>query len=86
MGALFKLILCLYLLSLIISLFGAFIRFVIDVGKWHNYEKKVNIISSKESEVLEYGRTNNDISGDSGTGDNDNNNSGESGRGEPLKF
>lgn len=53
MGALLKLIICFYLLSLIFSLFCGLVLFIIDVFKWHDHEKKVTIISSKENNILE---------------------------------
>ena len=90
MGALLKLILCFYLLSLIFSMFCGLLRFIIDVAKWHKQEKKVKII--KSAERSEYnGRINNDRgtgdndtrsytgTGDTGTGDNDTG-TGDSGR------
>ena len=80
MGALLKLILCLYILTLIFGCFIAVIRFFIDVGKWHDKEKPVTIISSKEwKEVEEIGR--NRSYNNRGTGDRDRDNS--SGDGEP---
>ena len=48
MGALIKLIICLYLLSLLFSLFLGLCRFLIDVRKWHKAEKKVIITKSAE--------------------------------------
>jgi hypothetical protein len=59
MGALIKLILVLYLFSLLFSMFVALLRFLIDVAKWHDKEKKVKITASNslESEVFEYERT-----------------------------
>lgn len=69
MGALLKLILCFYILSLIFSMFVGLIAFLIDVFKWHDKEYKQEIISSKERSVI-FGRT-----GSNGTGrsNNDNN-------------
>lgn len=67
MGALIKLIIVLYLLSLLFSLFVGLIRFLIDVGKWHVAEKKVIITKFIDNErSVEIGRTDN--TGDNGTG------------------
>ena len=49
-------ILILFIFAL--NAFTVFIRFWVDVGKWHKAEKQVNIISSKESEVIESERDN----------------------------
>lgn len=80
MGALIKLILCLYLLSLLFSLFCGLLRFFVDVGKWHDKEKHVKItMSNDDIERGEYnGRNDNtdtgertgDRTGDTDTGDN----------------
>lgn len=69
MGALLKLALTIYIVSLIISMIGAFIKFVADTHKWHDREERVHITKSafesdleepekpidvtKESEVIE---------------------------------
>ena len=97
MGALLKLILCFYVLTLIFGCFVAMIRFFIDVGKWHDKEKPVVIVSSNEWKEVKnlgrYGSYNNDRGtedrdgdrdNDSGTGDGDGDN--DNNRREPLDF
>ena len=71
MGALLKLLLCIYVLSLIFGCFICLIRFIIDVAKWHDKERPVTIISSNDwKEVENLGRNGNDNGGSSGdTGD-----------------
>ena len=73
MGAILKLIIVLYLLSLIFSMFTALIRFFIDVAKWHIQEKKVKI--TKSNDRGENNGRNNNIRG---TGDNDTSRAGDS--------
>lgn len=73
MGALLKLILCFYILSLIFSMFVGLIAFLIDVFKWHDKEYKQEIISSKERSVI-FGRTGSNTG--TGRSDNDNDKSG----------
>ena len=78
MGALLKLILLLYFISLLFSLAVGILRFWIDIFKWHDREKKVKIIKSIDMERGENnGRNDNteyrgtvDNTGDR-TGDND---------------
>ena len=81
MGALIKLIILFYMLSLVFSIFIASIRFIIDVGKWHLQEKKVKITKSIErgeyngrNELTGTGDNNRGTAvhatGDRGTGDN----------------
>ena len=89
MGALLKLILCFYVLNLCFGCVIAMFRFFIDVGKWHDKEKTVNITSSRKEAELN-GRKYNDNRGndgndfDGGDGDGDNNNN--SGDIEPLNL
>lgn len=57
MGDLLKLILILYVITLIFSMIIAVIKFVVDTWKWHDPEKRVHISESscEESEVEENG-------------------------------
>lgn len=64
MGELLKLVLVFYVITLIISMIIAVIKFVIDTWKWHDPEKRVHITKSafeddlkesEESEVEENG-------------------------------
>ena len=52
MGSILKLLLCLYILSLIFSMVCGFFRALIDIAKWQDHEKKVDIKSSA-SQFLE---------------------------------
>ncbi|NLG03325.1 MAG: hypothetical protein GX567_05795 [Clostridia bacterium] len=47
MGALVGSILYLYFISLIISMFAALFRFLLDVKKWHDIEEPVHITPSQ---------------------------------------
>ena len=69
MGALLKLILVFYILSLIFSMFVALVTFVVDIFKWHDKVIKEEIISSKERSFID-GRTGSNSG--RGTGDYDN--------------
>lgn len=62
MGEILKLILSVYTITLIVTMIGAFIRFILDVRKWHDKEVKTVITASQfeadlnepeESEVKE---------------------------------
>lgn len=55
MGSVIKLVLLLYLLSLLFTMFVGLFTFIIDVFKWHDKEKKVNIVSSKENSIIKGG-------------------------------
>lgn len=48
MKDLLLLILAIYLISLIVSLIGAFFKFIYDVNKWHDKEEKAVITPSNE--------------------------------------
>lgn len=52
MGSIFKLLLCLYILSLIFSMVCGLFRALVDIAKWHDREKKV-LIKSSASEFIE---------------------------------
>ncbi len=53
MGALLKLILLIYFLSLLLSLFVGLVLFVIDVFRWHDKEEHVHILPSQfEADLL----------------------------------
>ncbi len=47
MGEILKLILSVYMITLIITMIGAFIKFVLDVWKWHDREVKTVITASQ---------------------------------------
>ncbi len=47
MGEILKLILSVYMITLIITMIGAFIKFVLDVWKWHDREEKTVITASQ---------------------------------------
>lgn len=80
MGALIKLIICLYLLSLLFSLFLGLCRFLIDVRKWHKAEKKV--IITKSAERSDYNGRNGSTGNNSGADrKSDRESDGESGTG-----
>lgn len=49
MGDLLKLILCIYVITLIISMVIAVIKFVIDTFRWHDREEKAKIFASNDS-------------------------------------
>lgn len=52
--ALLKLIFCVYLITLIISMIVALIKFIIDTFRWHDREEKVEIFaSSSDPEYVE---------------------------------
>lgn len=53
MGELLKLVLVIYVITLIISMVGAFIKFLADVHKWHDREEKVVIEPSNPQEPEE---------------------------------
>ena len=54
MGSLIGSILCLYLISLLVSMVLAFFRFIADVKKWHDKEEKVHITPSQfEADIYE---------------------------------
>lgn len=53
MGELLKLVLVIYVISLIIALVGAFIKFLADVHKWHDREERVTIEPSNLEEPEE---------------------------------
>lgn len=52
MGELLKLILCLYLITLVFSAIVAFFKFVFDVRKWHDKEERIHITASQFEEDL----------------------------------
>lgn len=81
MGAIIKLLIAFYILSLIGSLFIGLLRFLIDVAKWHKAEKKVKIIKSIErgeynGRINDYG-TGRTGDNDTGNGDTGNRNTGD---------
>ena len=47
MGEILKLILSVYMITLIITMIGAFIKFFLDVRKWHDREEKTVITASQ---------------------------------------
>jgi hypothetical protein len=47
MGSLIGFAFTLYILSLVFSMFCALVRFILDVRKWHDKEKKVHITPSQ---------------------------------------
>lgn len=49
MGDLLKLILCIYVITLIVSMVIAVIKFVVDTFRWHDREEKVKIFASNDS-------------------------------------
>lgn len=54
MGSLIGSILCLYLITLLVSMVLAFFRFIADVKKWHDKEEKVHITPSQfEADIYE---------------------------------
>lgn len=54
MGALLKLILCFYLLTLIFSMVVSLIKFIVDTYRWHDKEEKFETVeSSLDSETVE---------------------------------
>lgn len=64
MGEIIKLVLALYVLSLIFSMFVVLVKFIIDTWRWHDKEERVYITKSKfeadlkeseESEVSDNG-------------------------------
>lgn len=67
MGELLKLVLVIYVITLIFSMIIAVIKFVIDTWKWHDPEKRVHITKSafedelKESEESEVNDNGNSI-------------------------
>lgn len=52
MSELLKLILCLYLITLVFSAIVAFFKFVFDVHKWHDKEERIHITASQFEEDL----------------------------------
>lgn len=88
MGIIFKFIICLYLLSLILSLLGGFVLFLSDVWKWHDREIKVIIRNSNER-IEENGREFERAGGDNdtdGDGDTDPDGDNTDGNSCPLEF
>lgn len=53
MGEILKLVLVLYVLSLIFSMFVVLVKFVIDTWRWHDKEERVYITKSKFESDLE---------------------------------
>lgn len=47
MGELLKLVLVIYVVTLIISMIIAVVKFVIDTWRWHDREERVHITKSK---------------------------------------
>ena len=52
MSELLKLILCVYLITLVCSAVVAFFKFVLDVRKWHDKEERIHITASQFEEDL----------------------------------
>lgn len=48
MGDLLKLMLCIYIASLIISMAIAVVKFIIDTVRWHDREEKAKIFASND--------------------------------------
>lgn len=52
MSELLKLILCIYVLTLIFSALVAFFKFIVDTRKWHDKEERIHITASQFEEDL----------------------------------